>query len=797
MTTVDTLILERLDAANLPPMSVDLVVGALLGPAEFAGALGGAPPPRVQPATETIDEPQPTGTYLSAIEVTGFRGIGPSATLDLVPAPGLTIVTGRNGSGKSSFAEAAELALTSDNRRWSGRTQAWREGWRNLHSGEESRIRVSFGVAGHHRGAVVERHWSADAGLDDATAFLQLHGKPRQPVAELGWRGPLELYRPFLSYAELGGLLSGRPSEMHDALERILGLERLVELETMLKQARKEADDQRKVGAGLLPGLRTALAEHPDPRARAAELALTDLDALAMLAESGDDLHDVPLAVRQLGAMQLPVLDDVSAEIARLRGALDRIAALAGTPAEEARKIAVLLDSALAHQREHPGTACPVCKGRDLDAAWVDEAQLEYERLTLRAESLDAAHRLVRAGWQWLRAAVPQLPAADIDGMSAAREAWQRWTDVLTAENADEVAAAFDGLHAAAEPIRKTSQDLIAARRKAWQPLVVQISTYVTAAWASRRAAANHTALQKAITWLRGVGSEIRNRKLEPIAQEATEIWNLLRQQSNVELGSVRLAGTGPTRRVDLGVTIDGTAGAALGVMSQGELHSLALALFLPRATADQSPFRFLIIDDPVQSMDPAKVYGLAEVLARVARTRQVVVFTHDDRLPAALRHLGLPARIVTVNRLPKSEVVVDGDRDGDPALRYLGDARAIASDDEVEDSIRSTVVCNLVRDALEFTGQETVRIRDFRAGRPMADTEADLAKAKTLNEVMILTLGAGNGGSYQGALSRLDPKAREVVRAANNGAHGQYHGAVLHDLITDAERVIGKLRKP
>ena len=44
--------------------------------------------------------------------------------------------------------------------------------------------------------------------------------------------------------------------------------------------------------------------------------------------------------------------------------------------------------------------------------------------------------------------------------------------------------------------------------------------------------------------------------------------------------------------------------------MSQGELHALALALFLPRATAPESPFRFIVLDDPIQAMDPSKVEG-------------------------------------------------------------------------------------------------------------------------------------------------------------------------------------------
>jgi wobble nucleotide-excising tRNase len=117
-------------------------------------------------------------------------------------------------------------------------------------------------------------------------------------------------------------------------------------------------------------------------------------------------------------------------------------------------------------------------------------------------------------------------------------------------------------------------------------------------------------------------------------------VWGELRQESNVVLGPIRLEGSANQRRVALDVTVDGQDGAALGVMSQGELHALGLALFLPRATADDSPFRFVVIDDPVQSMDPAKVDGLARVLSTVAARRQVIVFTHDDRLTESLRRL-------------------------------------------------------------------------------------------------------------------------------------------------------------
>src|SRR5947208_2890763 len=55
--------------------------------------------------------------------------------------------------------------------------------------------------------------------------------------------------------------------------------------------------------------------------------------------------------------------------------------------------------------------------------------------------------------------------------------------------------------------------------------------------------------------------------------------------------------------------------------------------------------------------MDPARVDGLARVLDSVAKDRQVIVFTHDDRLPEAVRRMGLDALVVEVTRLEGSVV--------------------------------------------------------------------------------------------------------------------------------------------
>jgi hypothetical protein len=94
-----------------------LVLGALDGRDALEAHLAGrSAAPRASAAAAA--PPPLGGAFLRAIEVEGFRGVGRAQTLELAPGPGLTLVVGRNGSGKSSFAEAIETLLTGDSLRW-------------------------------------------------------------------------------------------------------------------------------------------------------------------------------------------------------------------------------------------------------------------------------------------------------------------------------------------------------------------------------------------------------------------------------------------------------------------------------------------------------------------------------------------------------------------------------------------------------------------------------------------------------------------------------------------------------
>jgi len=809
--SVDDLIAARLDQSGPAGRAADLVLAALLGDDDLDAALSGSTraADRLHPTGQAAEAPL-GGLYLRSIEVEGFRGIGPKAALRLQPGPGLIVVAGRNGSGKSSLAEAAELVLTDANKRWSGRTQVWRDGWRNLHTTGESRIGVELTADGQTGVVRVIREWPEGASLDSAQSTVQPPGEPRRPLTSMNWSTPLEVFRPFLSYSELGALVSGRPSDMYDALQAILGLDQLVSAEKRLTDARKRLDEPSKRADKQLPGLRARLEDHPDGRASAALDAVRrrpwKLDVIETLAVGGVGADD-PVANRlaQVGAIDLPSADDVAAAIERLRTADQRVTSLSGTPAEEARRISSLLGLALAHQASHPGQPCPVCRGRVLDDQWAESARAEIERLDKAAGEADSAHNELTAATEALRELVGGAPvvlgqdlSGDVDATTA-RQAWQAWASLAGSGSAAQLVEAgqdrFSALAAAVGDLQARAAALVKERSEAWQPVAAALAAWAEVARSSDHAAADLADVRKAIDWLRKAGQEIRDDRMAQLTETSARVWGMLRQESSVELGPIKLAGASTQRHVSVDVTVDGVAGAALSVMSQGELHALGLALFLPRATSPISPFRFIVIDDPVQSMDPAKVEGLARLLAWVGEERQVVVFTHDDRLPEAIRRLQLPATIWEVTRREGS--VVELTKNEDPVSRYIDDARALALTTELPEDARAVVVAGFCRSALEAACHEVIRARRLKAGVRHADVEQELTVTQKLRQLLALALfdDAGRGGDVAQAIrSRYGQAAVKAFDAAREGTHERYQGDLRH-FVQETERLANALR--
>ena len=307
-----------------------------------------------------------------------------------------------------------------------------------------------------------------------------------------------------------------------------------------------------------------------------------------------------------------------------------------------------------------------------------------------------------------------------------------------------------------------------------------------------QEAAQRLPALKKAERWLKRCESAIRDERFGAIRTQVKDVWETLAVGSNVALEDVRLG----NKKVDMDVTVDGDSSAALGVMSQGELHALALSLFIPRVRFDKSPFGFAMLDDPVQAMDPVRVDGLAKVIHSLARTRQVVVFTHDDRLPSAVRRLQVPATIWSVTRRPRSAVELK--KSLDPAKAAIEDARAVELSGGLPEEARRRVVPGLCRQAIEAACLEAGRRRLLATGMNHSDYEELWTReARLLPRIAIALYGDARraGDVYGGLNNRYGTWAADTVRTCNELSHSIADASIdLKDLIRRAESLAKKL---
>jgi hypothetical protein len=162
--------------------------------------------------------------------------------------------------------------------------------------------------------------------------------------------------------------------------------------------------------------------------------------------------------------------------------------------------------------------------------------------------------------------------------------------------------------------------------------------------------------------------------------------------------------------------------------------------------------------------MDPTRVDGLARVLETASSDRQVVVFTHDDRLPEAVRRLDIPAEIVEVTRRDAS--VVELRKALDPVGRYVEDALAVAGTADLPSSAAARVVPGLCRLALEAASMEVVRRRRLGRGEPHAQVERALNDAERLMPLLALAL-FDDAGRVSEVLPRLEKDAGKPLAAA------------------------------
>ena len=261
--------------------------------------------------------------------------------------------------------------------------------------------------------------------------------------------------------------------------------------------------------------------------------------------------------LRRLAQLTAPSEEDVREASAALRQAATGLDAVAGSPAGRARALAGLLTAALQHHQAHGDGDCPVC-GRPgaLTGQWRQATEQEVTRLSQDAQAAESAERAAAgASRQAMALLLPPLPVLAEEpppgvDPGPVRAAWRTWAqppDAGTPTTAAALRALADHLDRALAPLTQELRSLSAQsavqyseREGAWTPIAAAVSSWCAEAEAAQDGLDPAASVKAAETWLKAATDDIRNDRLAPLAKQARSIWAMLRQESNVDLGSIR-----------------------------------------------------------------------------------------------------------------------------------------------------------------------------------------------------------------------------------------------------------------
>ena len=512
------------------------------------------------------------------IEEVRIRGIGVIDEACVQFAPGLTVITGETGAGKTMVLSGLDLLR-------GGRAEAGM--LRDGGAGAEVDAVVSvdgssvllgdfeqLGLSEPEDGAVITRRTIAPGGR--SRAYLDARPVPVSTLAQV-WS------RIVAVHGQMDQAKLREASWQRAMVDRVGGVKLAAALEGYVEtwqgwqQARRELE-QLRAGAQEAERqatlLRLGIAEIDDVSPESGEDVSLDAEA-AVLAHAGA-LRDGAVAARaKLSGSGDDI--DAAAAITRLAGAREELAAIADID-ERVRELSARVESVLTECVDVDGELSDYVRQLDADPArqaWVEERRSRLS--ALRKSYGDTIEDVLR----WRADAAEQISAAD-----------------TSTERIEQLSLAVEELAQAAS---RQAEELSALRREAAERLVESVHQELT-----------HLAMPEA--------------RLD-VALTSTSEPQLLNAHG------------GDTVAITL-VPHAGASARPIGKgASGGELSRLALAFEV--ALADSASVPTMVFDEVDAGVGGAVAVEVGRRLARLARHVQVVVVTHLPQVAAfADKHL-------------------------------------------------------------------------------------------------------------------------------------------------------------
>ncbi len=362
------------------------------------------------------------------------------------------------------------------------------------------------------------------------------------------------------------------------------------------------------------------------------------------------------------------------------------------------------------------GERCPVCE-QEIESADVathlhELVAADGEHLAELREHLQLARDEVEQSDQALRMVAEkraQLEAQQEarDDLAAARKAWfgrceqlsreagRRLKDELLAPVLNGERAALQALRDSADVVVGVADELAALLGASGLSEEVerqrqQVAKLTRDLEETKRAAADHSARAAAAKTLAAAATEaitgVARRRFSTLQPLLDDIFRRLDPHPvfrtlGFELDVAYRSGVADpfVRDPEQGVT-----GDPLLVFSSSQANVAALTYFLALSwAAGTQALPFLLLDDPLQSMDDVNALGFSDLCRHIRRRRQLVLSTHERRLGALLERKLMPrsagdrTRVIRFTGWDRSgPTVVEEEINGPAGAPFLLEAR-------------------------------------------------------------------------------------------------------------------------
>ncbi|KQK28459.1 chromosome segregation protein SMC [Bosea thiooxidans] len=665
---------------------------------------------------------------LDYVEVCGFRGFRDKIRIDF--GGGFTVITGRNGVGKSTLCDAVEFAITGLIEKYAVEKAAkesladylW---WRGAGTPQAYYVTAAF-IRGDGEPFTITRtrEGSVDRLPEEIHAALCSGPAPDDALRQLTrtsiirdeWIAALSLdlsetERFDLVRSALGALEGAEAAvkarevvtvadAAHSRNEAAYETARTRLGERLTQQSEIQASLSRSGdGAAAFATVAAAVPEAPTDmiaRLEAARGALADGRArAARIADAVEAGRELLALQRTFNAPDAAAAREIAmADLETAREAKDlAMAAVEGAEVllareEDADAVAASLAILVEHGErlgvhdEH----CPLCAAKRSSAEFAAGLEAARRRISSLASGVQDARRRLAAASDAARQEAEAFAMADAE--VAAHKAEER-----TLRTAEQTHAAFlerwrldprflndpEGLAAYLEAERdrlinlerallvldaSQSVSRMASIEKNIEGLREEIEKLADAVSMSQAAVTNAREIERSV---KRVNAEIIDERLAQISPLLNELYQRLRPHADWRTIDYSIRG-------DVKRFLSLKVGDGLNpqfVFSSGQRRAAGLAFLLSVHLARAwTPFRSLLLDDPVQHIDDFRALHLVEVLAALRLDRRQIICAVEDPALADL----LCRRLVSTNDEPGRRYDIDLGRDGATSVLTAAD---------------------------------------------------------------------------------------------------------------------------